>query len=87
MLQFGPMISELTALLRRRVAIIADHGWRDRDPSAHLQSLQQVSESIATWTAAHRTQVDARMRHFLANASYQKALDHLEALDAPATEG
>ena len=81
------MISDLTDLLRRRVALIADHDWRDRDPSAHLQALQDVSESIAAWTAAHRTQVDARMRHYLANASYQKALAHLEALDLPATEG
>ena len=80
------MISELTALLRRRVAIIEDHDWRDRDPAAHLQALKEVSESITTWAAAHRTQVDARMRHFLANASYQKALDHLEALDVPPTE-
>ncbi len=75
------MISELTDLLRRRVAIIADHNWRDREPTAHLDALRDVSEAIAAWATANRSQVDARMRHYLANASYQKALDHLEAQD------
>lgn len=83
MLQFPRMISELTTLLRRRVAIIEDHDWRDRDSDAHLQALMQVSESISAWTTAHRTEVDAQMRHYLANASYQKALAYLEALDNP----
>jgi hypothetical protein len=72
------MTTELTELLRRRVAIIADHAWRDRDAAAHLAALQEVSEQITAWTLAHRTEVDARLRHYLANASYQKALAHLE---------
>lgn len=74
------MTSELIALLRRRVAIIADHAWRDRDSASHLQALQEVSEAITAWALANRATVDARMRHFLANSSYQKALAHLEAL-------
>ncbi len=72
------MTSKLTELLRQRVAIIADHGWRDRDAAGHLAALQQVSEMITAWTLAHRTEVDAQLRHYLANASYQKALAHLE---------
>lgn len=81
------MISELTTLLRHRVAIIEDHVWRDRDPVAHLQALKDVSESISTWTASHRSEIDARMRHYLANASYQKALAHLEGLDGQSDKG
>ena len=73
------MTAELIDLLRRRVAIIADHAWRDRDAAGHLSALQEVSEKISAWTLAHRTEVDAQMRHYLANASYQKALAHLEA--------
>ena len=73
------MTSQLTKLLRRRVAIIADHTWRDRDAAAHLQALQVVSEEISAWTLTHRTEVDAQLRHYLGNASYQKALAHLEA--------
>ena len=75
------MTVELIELLRRRVAIIADHAWRDRDAAAHLTALREVSEKIASWTLAHRTEVDAQLRHYLGNASYQKALAHLEALE------
>jgi hypothetical protein len=75
------MTQQLVELLRRRLAIIGDHGWRDRDPAAHLEALRTVSEDIAEWTAAHRTTVDAQLRHYLANSSFQKALEHLEALE------
>jgi hypothetical protein len=81
------MISELTSLLRRRVTIIADHDWRDRDAAGHLEALKDVSEAITAWSAAHRSEVDAQLRHYLANSSYQKALAHLESFDAPAAEG
>lgn len=76
------MNEELIELLRRRVAIIADHDWRDRDAAEHLEALKAVSEELSAWTAAHRTEVDAQMRHYLANASFQKALAHLEGLAA-----
>lgn len=78
---------ELTALLRRRVTIIADHAWRDRDSAAHLEALKAVSEEISAWTTAHRSQVDAQLRHYLANASYQKALAHLEAAETSGQPG
>ena len=78
---------ELTALLRRRVAIIADHVWRDRDGTAHLEALKAVSEEISAWTKAHRSEVDAQLRHYLANASFQKALAHLEAVEASGQPG
>lgn len=75
------MTQQLIELLRRRISIIEDHGWRDRDPPGHLEALKGVSEDIAAWTAAHRTAVDAQLRHYLGNSSFQKALAHLEALD------
>jgi len=75
------MTQKLIGLLRRRLSIIEDHGWRDRDPAGQLQALKEVSEEISSWTAAHRTTVDAQLRHYLGNASFQKALEHLEALD------
>lgn len=64
----------LISLLRRRETIIADHSWRDRDPAAHLEALQHVSTEISAWAETHRTSLDARLRHFLENASFQKAL-------------
>ncbi len=75
-----PMTSELIDLLRQRVAIIADHAWRDRDSAGHLEALKDVSEKISGWTKDHRAAVDPQLRHYLANASFQKALAHLEAV-------
>lgn len=71
--------TELIQLLQRRVAIIADHDWRDREGAGHLAALKEISEEISTWTMTHRAEVDAQLRHYLANASYQKALAHLQA--------
>lgn len=71
------MHPELQTLLSRRLEIIADHSFRDRDPAAHLDALKDVSEKIQAYTAAHLAEFDGRMRHYLTNSSYQKALDHL----------
>lgn len=35
--------------------------------------------AIQRWTDDHRGDLDARLRHFLANASFDKALAHLAA--------
>jgi hypothetical protein len=73
------MHAELIQLLRRRESIIADHAWRDRDAAGHLDALKSVSEEISSWGAANRGAADPRLRHYLANASFAKALAHLEA--------
>lgn len=70
----------LLQLLRRREAIIADHTWRDRDPAGHLEALKQVSEEITDWPASHPGPIDPRLCHFLDNASFAKALAHLEQM-------
>lgn len=72
-----PMHAELETLLKRRLEVIADHAWRDRDPESHLDALREASESLSAWTLQHRSELDPQLRHFLANASYQKALSHL----------
>jgi hypothetical protein len=79
MLAIVGMQEKLIELLRHREAVIADHAWRDRDASSHLEALKQVSGEIAAWTEQHGAQSDARLRHYLANASFAKALAHLEA--------
>lgn len=69
---------DLIKTLRRREAIIADHAWRDSNPDGQLAALQQVSGEITAWSSAHPGPIDPRLRHFLANASFAKALAHLE---------
>ena len=76
------MHAELIQLLRRRESVIADHAWRDRDAAGHLDALKSVSEEISSWAAANGAAADARLRHYLANASFAKALAHLEAASA-----
>ncbi len=71
------MHTELQALLQRRLDVIADHALRDRDPAAHLAALKEISESLQTYAAAHHRDLDPKLRHYLTQSSYQKALDHL----------
>ncbi len=65
----------LRLLLGERLKIIVDVSLRERDPSAHLAALQNVSEAIDAFFEENKTRLDPRLKHFLANASYQKALD------------
>lgn len=69
---------DLVQILERRLAIIADHESRDRDPDAHLAKLVAVSDEITAWHQAHRHEIDGNLEHFLAGASFQKALDYLQ---------
>lgn len=71
------MNPELEALLIQRVKIIADHDFRDRDPAAHLEALKEVSEKLTFYTETHLSELDPKLRHYLSNSSYQKALDHI----------
>jgi len=73
------MHQELQTLLQKRLNIISDHAFRDRDPAAHLEALKDVSEKIDAYTKAHQHECDAKLRHYLTNFSYQKALDHITA--------
>ncbi len=69
---------ELQTLLRHRLEVIADRDLYSRDPAAHLEALKTVSEKIQSYSESHHSEFDARLRHYLANSSYQKALDHLQ---------
>lgn len=70
---------DLADLLRRRKETIADHAFRDRDPTAHLDALKSVSEQITAWHQAHRGTLPPRLEHFLGGCSYDKALVFLES--------
>ena len=68
----------LAELLRRRLEIIADHAWRERDSASHLEALKSVSLQIAAMHEALVGQVPARLNHFLSQCSYDKALEFIE---------
>jgi len=74
--------TEFTALrdlLRRRLDVIADHEFRDRDSAAHLAALQQVSEALAAEHARLKPILPARLNHFLTQSSLSKALEYVES--------
>lgn len=68
----------MAALLRERRRIIADHAFRDRDAAGHLEALKQVSEAIFAEQERLRPVTPPRLRHYLTQCSYDKALVWLE---------
>jgi hypothetical protein len=72
-------LATLRALLQRRIDLIADHAFRDRDAAAHLEALKTVSEEISAEYQKHRAQLPPRLNHFLTQASFSKALEYLDS--------
>ncbi len=71
--------SQLRTLLQRRLDLIADHAFRDRDAAAHLEALKQVSEELGAEHLKLRSQLPPRLNHFLTQASFSKALEYLDS--------
>ena len=68
-------LTRLAVLLEKRLAVIADHELRDRDPDEQLRQLQEVSEKIEEMHSTLKGKIKPRLAHFLEGCSYQKALD------------
>jgi hypothetical protein len=71
--------SELADALRERLAVIADRDLYTRDPAGHLEKLKAVSERITQVGGALPRPLPGDLAHYLQRASYQKALDWIEA--------
>ena len=71
------LITELASALRERLEIIGDEESR-RDVPKHMARLQSVSERIEALQAALPATIDARLKHFLEQRSYDKALEWIE---------
>lgn len=77
---------QLSALLERRLDVIADSAWRDRDPDGQWAALREVSEALDAFRLAHQAALPKRLSHFLEQSSFGKALDWLrENGNAPAS--
>ena len=70
----------LVEALRERLAIIADRSAYQRDPAAHLEQLQAVSERIVALRVALPAPVNPQLAHYLDRSSYDKALAFIEAM-------
>ncbi|MBX7207765.1 MAG: hypothetical protein K1X78_05620 [Verrucomicrobiaceae bacterium] len=73
-----PDLCRLQHLLRERLRIIADHALRDSDPALHLDMLREVSAALDDEFRSHRAALPAKLVHFMAQASYEKALAFIE---------
>jgi predicted component of type VI protein secretion system len=68
----------LAGALRDRLAVIADHQLRDRDPSAHLTKLKQASERIEQLRNSLPADADPMLAHYLGRMSLSKALEFVQ---------
>ena len=69
---------DLAEALRKRRAVIADRELYGRDPAAHLEELQRVSERITGLQTQLPPPVHPQLAHYLERCSYDKALAFLE---------
>jgi hypothetical protein len=70
----------LAEAFRERLAVIADHAHRDRDPAGHFQRLQKVAQRIDTLIAGlPQQELDPQFCHYLERRSFDKALAWIEA--------
>jgi hypothetical protein len=67
----------LATLLQKRLDVIADREFRERDADAHLAALREVSEALDATYRTMKPQLPPRLRHFMEQASYTKALEYL----------
>jgi hypothetical protein len=70
-------LQKLAELLERRLKVISDHAFRDRDPAGHLEALKTASEAIKECHSRLKGQLPPRLEHFLSQCSYQKAHDFI----------
>lgn len=71
---------DLASMLERRLEIIANHEFRNRDPEGHLDALKVVSEKIVGEQARLAAVTPPRLAHFLQGCSYDKALAFIEGM-------
>ncbi len=71
------MYKELRDALEERLAIVADHSFRDTDPAAHLEKLKQAGARLDALVKQLPPDTDPQIRHYLERQSYLKARDWL----------
>lgn len=77
----------LLAALQERLAIVADHAWRDRDAAGHLEGLKAAAGRLDALVANLPADVDPELRHYLERQSLTKAVAWLENARISVTPG
>jgi flagellar biosynthesis chaperone FliJ len=71
-------LTDLRNAIARRLAIVADRAFYNRDPKAHLAALQNAAAETNRHAAALRATMDPTLAHYLDRQSLTKALDWLD---------
>ena len=71
-------MKELHAAVKKRLDLVADHAFRDRDPAGHLAALKSAAAELDTLVNVLPADCDPNLRHYLERQSYLKALAWLE---------
>ena len=79
MADISELHKNLLTAVQARLDIVADHGFRDRDPQAHLAALKTAATTLDAEVANLPPSADPMLRHYLERQSYTKALDWLRA--------
>lgn len=69
----------LKEALERRLAVVADHELRERDPASHLEALRTAAMELDREIAALPPSAAPMLRHYLERQSYPKALAWIES--------
>jgi hypothetical protein len=70
---------ELLALIEKRLAVVADREWYERDAAGHLEALQEAAARLEEAIGRLPADTDPMLRHYLERQSYLKACDWLRA--------
>ncbi len=73
-------LMELRDALQRRLDVVTDRAFYERDAAAHLEQLKAASAKVNALSRAVGFAADPMLRHYLEKQSYVKALDFLNAL-------
>ena len=68
----------LEQILLKRLEVISNQELRENEPELQLKQLQSVSVELEQWIAENGERSPAKLRHFLANYSLQKALEFVQ---------
>jgi hypothetical protein len=77
MSDLAAMHSVLLEAVEKRLEVVGDHAWRDRDPAGHLEGLKAAAGRLDMLVRNLPADADPMLRHYLERQSYTKARDWL----------
>lgn len=73
-------LKDLADCLQERLDVIADSRLAKHDPVAHLDKLKAASEAIFELQQQLQDEIPIRLKHFLEQSSYNKALAFIRGM-------